>query len=103
MVGIVLVSHSHALAVAARDLALGVSGAKAPIAVAAGAGENHSEFGTNAVEIMEGIQSVMSDEGVLVLMDMGSAILSTETALGFLDESTRAKVRCTGAPFVEGA
>lgn len=103
MVGIVLVSHSHSLAVAARELALGVSGGKASIAVAAGVGDDHADLGTNAVEIMEAIQSVMSDEGVLVLMDMGSAILSAETALSFLDESIRAKVRCSAAPFVEGA
>lgn len=103
MVGIVLVSHSHSLAVSTRDLALGVSGGKTPIAVAAGAGDNHAEFGTNAMEIMEAIQSVMSDEGVLVLMDMGSALLSTETALSFLDDPVRTKVQCSGAPFIEGA
>lgn len=103
MVGIVLVSHSHSLAVSTRDLALGVSGGKTPIAIAAGAGDDHTEFGTNAMEIMEAIQSVMSDEGVLILMDMGSALLSTETALSFLDDSMRAKVRCSGAPFIEGA
>ena len=45
----------------------------------------------------------MSEEGVLVLLDIGSAILSAETALEFLDEPQRQKVRLCGAPLVEGA
>jgi phosphocarrier protein FPr len=103
MVGIVLVSHSHSLAVAVKELVIAMAGPKLPIAVAAGAGENHADLGTNGVEVMEAINSVMSDDGVFVLMDMGSALLSTETALDFLDEEARARVRCAAAPFVEGA
>jgi phosphocarrier protein FPr len=103
MVGLVLVSHSHALAVAVKELVVAMAGPKLPIAIAAGSGENHADLGTNGVEVMEAINSVMGDDGVLVLMDMGSAVLSTETALDFLDETVRARVRCAAAPFVEGA
>ena len=103
MVGLVLVSHSRALAVAVRELVLSMSGHKLPIAIAAGTGEDRTELGTDATEILEGINAVMSEEGVLILLDIGSAILSAETALGFLEDSQRAKVRCCGAPFVEGA
>ena len=103
MVGLVLVSHSRALAVAFRELVLSMSGHKLPIAIAAGTGEDRTELGTDATEILEGINAVMSEEGVLILLDIGSAILSAETALGFLEDSQRAKVRCCGAPFVEGA
>jgi phosphocarrier protein FPr len=103
MVGIVLVSHSHALAVAVRELAVAMAGPRLLMAVAGGAGENHADLGTNAVEILEAINAVMSDEGVLVLMDIGSALLSTDTALGFLDDAQRSRVRCSAAPFVEGA
>ena len=80
-----------------------MSGHKLPIAIAAGTGEDRTELGTDATEILEGINAVMSEEGVLILLDIGSAILSAETALGFLEDSQRAKVRCCGAPFVEGA
>ncbi len=103
MVGLVLVSHSRALAEAVRELVLSMSGPKLPIAIAAGTGEDRAELGTDATEILEGIHAVMSEEGVLILLDIGSAILSAETALGFLEDSQRAKVRCCGAPFVEGA
>jgi phosphocarrier protein FPr len=103
MVGLVLVSHSRALAAAVRELVLSMSGPKLPIMIAAGTGEDRSELGTDATEILECINAVMSEEGVLILLDIGSAILSAEIALGFLEESQRAKVHCCGAAFVEGA
>ena len=103
MVGIVLVSHSRALAESVQELVRSMTGPKLPLAVAAGAGDDHKELGTDAVEIAEAIVAVKGPEGVLVLMDMGSAILSAKTALELLDESVRAKVRFCSAPFVEGA
>jgi len=103
MVGIVLVSHSRGLAESVQELVRSMTGPNLPLAVAAGAGEDHKELGTDAVEIAEAIVSVKSPEGVLVLMDMGSAILSSETALDLLDESVRKNVRFCAAPFVEGA
>jgi multiphosphoryl transfer protein len=103
MVGLVLVSHSRALATALQELVTSMSGAKLPIAIAAGTGPARAELGTDATEVLDGINSVMSEEGVVVLLDIGSAILSAETALEFLDEPQRLKVRLCGAPFIEGA
>src|SRR5512133_1853305 len=103
MVGLVIVSHSRALADALVGLLRQVASADLPVAVAAGIGENRSEFGTDAVEIMDAIQSVYSDEGVLVLMDLGSAVLSAKTALDFLPPEMVEKIRFCGAPLVEGA
>ncbi|MEI9894304.1 MAG: hypothetical protein WDN28_10585 [Chthoniobacter sp.] len=73
------------MALALKELVVAMAGPKLPIAVAAGAGDDHTDLGTNGMEIMEAITAVMSNEGVVVLMDMGSALLSTETALGFLE------------------
>jgi phosphocarrier protein FPr len=102
MVGLVIVSHSRALADAVVGLLRQVSSAELRIAVAAGVGEDRSEFGTDAVEIMEAIQSVYSDSGVLVLMDLGSAVLSAKMALELLPPSMAEKVRFCGAPMIEG-
>jgi phosphoenolpyruvate-protein phosphotransferase len=66
-------------------------------------GDDHAELGTDAVEISEAIRAVQGPDGVLVLMDMGSAILSSETALDLLEEKERENVRFCPAPFVEGA
>ncbi len=103
MVGLVLVSHSRALAEALVGLLRQVSSPDLPVAVAAGIGDDRSEFGTDAVEIMEAIQSVYSDDGVLVLMDLGSAVLSAKMALDFLPPEMTGKIRFCGAPMIEGA
>jgi dihydroxyacetone kinase phosphotransfer subunit len=102
MVGLVIVSHSKLLADALASLARQVSAQPVCLAVAAGAGVDHADFGTDAVEIANAIRSVYSPEGVLVLMDIGSAVLSAEMALDFLPMSMRSGVRLCPAPLVEG-
>ena len=99
MIGIVAVSHSPALAEAARELALQMGGAEPP-RVEIAAGTPDGELGTDAAAIAEAIGRADSGDGVLVLMDLGSAVLSAETALEFLDST--AGVRLSPAPFVEG-
>lgn len=103
MIGLVIVSHSRGLAQSLVELIRQVSTTELAIAFAAGAGEDHSEFGTDAIEITEAIQSVYSDDGVLVLMDLGSAILSAEMALELLPEEMKSKIMFCPAPLVEGA
>jgi phosphocarrier protein FPr len=107
MVGIVLVSHSKKLATALRELVLQMVGPELPIAVAAGVGENYEELGTDAVHISEILQPFLEGDGALVLMDLGSAILSAKTALELLDTSVVAdpttKLRLCAAPIVEAA
>ena len=103
MVGIVLVSHSADLAAAVKALADQQTQGRAVIAAVGGTGDPAQPFGTDAVAIMEAIQSVYSEDGVLVLMDLGSALMSTEMAIEFLDDAQRPNVRMSQAPFVEGA
>ena len=62
MVGVVIVSHSRSLGDALVNLVRQVTAAEIPLAVAAGVGPDREEFGTDAVEIMEAIQSVRSEE-----------------------------------------
>jgi phosphoenolpyruvate-protein phosphotransferase/dihydroxyacetone kinase phosphotransfer subunit len=102
MVGLVLVSHSRSLAEAAVDLIRRTAGSNLSIVCTGGVGEHREELGTDAIEIQEAIASVYSQDGVLVLMDMGSAILSAETAKDLLDPEIQEKVVLTSAPLVEG-
>jgi phosphocarrier protein FPr len=107
MVGIVLVSHSKKLALALRELVLQMVGAEFPIAIAAGVGEDHEELGTDAVHIAETLQPFLDGDGAVVLMDLGSAVLSAQTALELLNTSLVAdpttKLRLCAAPIVEAA
>jgi len=99
VIGVVVVSHSPALAHAAVDLALQmVPGEKPAIAIAAGAGEGL--IGTDATAVSAAIDRVASPDGVLVIMDLGSAVMSAEMALDFRSSDT--EVRLSSAPFVEG-
>src|SRR5215471_10683901 len=102
MVGLVLVSHSKKLAEAVRELVLQLTAPDFPIAVAGGVGETHDELGTDAVHIAEVLQSLKCPEGVLVLMDLGSAVLSAETALELLENPDK-PIRLCPASLVEGA
>ncbi|HAJ61759.1 MAG TPA: HPr family phosphocarrier protein, partial [Cyanobacteria bacterium UBA8543] len=112
MVGIVIVSHSAQLATGVQELAnqmvqgagRSIIGANAPrLAIAAGIDDPDNPLGTDAMKVYQAIESVYSDDGVVVLMDLGSAVLSAEMALEFLPEEQRAKVRLCEAPLVEGA
>ncbi len=103
MIGIVIVSHSARLADGVVELAREMAGPDAPIAPAGGLDMPERPLGTDAVLVMNAIEQVYSDDGVLVLMDLGSAILSAELALDLLDPERRARVRMCSAPLVEGA
>ncbi len=99
MIGLVVVSHSRALAQAAVELALQmVPSTKPLIAIAAGAGKGL--IGTDATAVSAAIDEVASPDGVLVIMDLGSAVMSAEMALEF--RSGEGEVRLSSAPFVEG-
>jgi phosphocarrier protein FPr len=103
VIGIVVVSHSRALADAAVALAREMvpDPAKQPtIAVAAGLDEQ--TFGTDASAVSAAVEQADGPDGVLVLMDLGSAVLSTDMAKEFLDPAVAARVRMSAAPFVEG-
>src|SRR5271166_1810311 len=103
MVGLVLVSHSKKLAESVRELVLQMTSREFPVAVAGGVGENHEDLGTDAVHIADVLQKLSRPEGVLVLMDLGSAVLSAQMALELLDASTAGSIRLCPAPLVEGA
>lgn len=102
MIGIVIVSHSAALAAGLRDVAVQMVRDQVPIAVAGGVGDDQAAIGTDPLRVLQAIQSVYSEEGVVVLMDLGSAILGAETALELLPPEQRDHVHLCEAPLVEG-
>jgi len=98
MIGLVIVSHSSRLAEAAVELAMQmVHGDVPPIRIAAGV-EGH--FGTDAAAVAAAIDEVGGAEGVLVVTDLGSAVLSAGLALELTESGT--EVIVSGGPFVEG-
>ncbi|UCF99473.1 MAG: phosphoenolpyruvate--protein phosphotransferase [Spirochaetaceae bacterium] len=103
MVGIVIVCHSETLAAAVIALTRQMVPEGIPIAGAGGVEDPQNPFGTDAVKIQSAVESVFSESGVLVLMDLGSALLSADTALELLGEQRARQVRLCAAPLVEGS
>ncbi|AFY75926.1 phosphotransferase system HPr (HPr) family protein [Pleurocapsa sp. PCC 7327] len=102
-IAIVIVSHSRQLAEGVRELVTQMVRGKVKLATAAGIDDPQNPLGTDAMQVREAIESVYSDDGVLVLMDLGSALMSAEMALEFLPNERRDKVYLCEAPLVEGA
>ncbi len=99
-VGLVLVSHSVKIAEGLVDLARQM----APhIALVAAGGTDDDGIGTSFEKVSKGIAAADGGAGVVVLCDLGSAILTAETAVDFLDDALRDSVRIVDAPLVEGA
>lgn len=101
MIGIVVVSHSATLAAGIAELAAQL-GSPAPLLLAAGVDDPEYPIGTDAIAVMNAIEQADDGSGVLVLMDLGSALLSAETALELLPPELGARVRLCPAPLVEG-
>jgi dihydroxyacetone kinase phosphotransfer subunit len=100
-VGLVVVSHSRALGEEARRLALEmVQGGDVRIEVAAGLDE--STLGTDATAIAGAIEEADTGDGVVVLMDLGSAVLSAELALEMVPDEVCRRVVLSPGPLVEG-
>ncbi|PWH06103.1 dihydroxyacetone kinase [Brachybacterium endophyticum] len=106
MTGIVVVSHSRPLAEASVAMARQMVRDSGPrIEIAAGIQDPGSEepgLGTDAAAISAAIEAADDGQGVVVLMDLGSAILSARTALEFLDPDIAGRTRLSWAPLVEG-
>jgi multiphosphoryl transfer protein len=102
MVGLVIVTHSATLAAGVAELARGMGG-EVPVELAGGIETPEPALGTDAVQVAEAIERADQGDGVLVLMDLGSAVLSAEMALDLLPAERRGQVLLCEAPLVEGA
>jgi phosphocarrier protein FPr len=109
VVGLVIVSHSHRIAEGVAELAREMGGTEVPLETAGGlaaidgAEGSVRPIGTDAVLVMQAIERAWSDDGVLVLMDLGSAVLSAEMAVDLMGDERRHHILLCEAPLVEGA
>ena len=74
------------------------------VRIQAAGGTDEGGIGTDATLIAEAITAADEGDGVLVLVDLGSAVLSAQLAIDELvEEETRGRTRIAEAPVVEGA
>jgi PTS hybrid protein len=100
-VGLVVVSHSAKVAEGVVEMA----GQMAPgVRIHAAGGADDGGIGTDATMIAAAITAADDGDGVLILADLGSAVLSAQLAIDeFVDTDTRGRSRIAEAPVVEGA
>jgi phosphocarrier protein FPr len=100
VVGLVIVSHSAELAGGVAELAREMGGGE--VAVEPAGGMEDGAIGTDAERVRAAVERVRSADGVLVLMDLGSALMSAEMALE-MAEPDGGPIVLSDAPLVEGA
>jgi phosphocarrier protein FPr len=97
MIGLLIISHSASIARGVKELIEQMAKGSVPIAAAGGTLEG--ELGTSTDLISQALATLVGADEVLVLVDMGSAIMSAEIAL----ELSGVSFRISAAPLVEGA
>ncbi len=100
-VSLVVVSHSQKLAEGVAELAGQMTGGKTVIATAGGAVDG--SLGTSVEKVLEALDQAKSDDGTLILVDLGSAVMAVDMALESFDAERRARIQTSSAPLVEGA
>jgi PTS hybrid protein len=100
VIGLVLVSHSPKLVDGLRDLVEQME-PEVPLAIAGGTDDG--ELGTSLELVTEAIETADGGDGVVILYDLGSAEMTADSAVEFLDDEARTRCLVVDAPLVEGA
>ena len=100
-VGLVIVSHSARLAEGVAELAGQMAQEK--VAIAAAGGTADGSLGTSVEKILVALHAVDGPDGILVLLDLGSAVMATEMAVEAFASDWQHHIVISPAPLVEGA
>ena len=100
MVGVVIVSHSEGIALGAKELSAQMA---KEVAIEAAGGTKDGRIGTDVQKIFDAINKVYSDDGVIVIFDLGSALMNAEMEVELLDSDKQDKVKIVDCALVEGA
>lgn len=102
MFGIILISHSKVITDGLKEMITEMVGSQVNVFSAGGADDG--ALGTSPNLIMDGIQSCQGCSRILLFCDIGSSILSAETAIERLaNKELRNKCILMNSPLVEGA
>ncbi|MGH1647758.1 dihydroxyacetone kinase phosphoryl donor subunit DhaM [Enterococcus gilvus] len=104
MFGIILVSHSQKITDGTKEMIEEMTGTSDAVRIISAGGTGDSRLGTNSVMIMEAIEANSDCDHILIFCDIGSAILSSETAIDLIEEEDlQDKTEIMDCPLVEGA
>src|SRR2546423_15529249 len=97
MVGVVIVSHSAEIARGIVEMAGQMAGDE--VRLEGAGGDSHGTLGTDEARVREAIRRADQGDGVAILADLGSAVLTIRHIL----ESGNGVLKLADAPVVEGA
>jgi phosphoenolpyruvate---glycerone phosphotransferase subunit DhaM len=100
-VSLVIVSHSTRLAEGVAELAGQMAQGK--VAIAAAGGTSEGALGTSVDKIISALREVDGPDGIIILLDLGSAVMATEMAVEAFGLEHRQRIVISPAPLVEGA
>lgn len=100
MTGVIIVSHSEKLAEGLKDIVMEMNDGSVEIIAAGGA--DGGRIGTNTLKIKAAIEALADRDHILIFVDLGSSVISSEAAIDLVDEEIQEKVHIVDAPLVEG-
>ncbi|MDK2941698.1 dihydroxyacetone kinase phosphoryl donor subunit DhaM [Acetobacterium carbinolicum] len=101
MTGVIIVSHSEKLAEGLRDIVMEMNDGSVEVIAAGGADDGR--IGTNTTKIKNAIETLAKRDQILIFVDLGSAVICSETAIELLEDGElEKKVHIVDAPLVEG-
>lgn len=100
MVGVVIISHSEKIAEGIKELSSQMA-SNTPMAAAGG--KSNGQIGTDLEKIINAIKKVYSEDGVVILFDLGSAYINAEMAVECLPKTMQKNIEIIDVALVEGA
>lgn len=96
-VSLVVVSHSEKIADGAAELAAQMA---PDVVILPAGGTDDGRIGTSLEKVMAALDQAAGEDGIVVLTDLGSAVMTAESAVEFLPDPDT--VLLADAPLVEG-
>lgn len=103
MISLILVSHSKKITDGLKEMIDGMALNQQHVTVFSVGGTSDGRLGTDPIAIYDTIIARQQDAAIIIFTDMGSAVLSSETAIDLLDDELKNKVTLADCPLVEGA
>ena len=100
MVGLVIVSHSRKIAKGVEELTSELVVREVPLVSVGG---REGRLGTDIAQIIDAVKNVYSEEGVIIIGDVGSSLMNSTKALKLLELEGYNNVLISNAPLIEGA
>ena len=103
MIGIIVVSHSRKITDGLKEMIEEMTGRSSAIEIVSAGGTFDGGLGSDTANLMNVLEERSEYEQLYLFADIGSAVMSIEQALEYVEPSISGKALYLDAPLVEGA